>query len=91
MCTRHIVHALGGTAAIEKIPLQPIPHPKLEDAGGGLALDQSISDHPRQKAAVLGDSVSCFDEISAADGALGRLPGCQVLTLVKGLMCKSIA
>ena len=33
--------------------------------------------------AVRGDPVRCFDELSAARGALGRFPGSQVMTLVK--------
>lgn len=74
---------------MEDGPLQPIPHPTLEQASR--LLSTRGKEQPNQKAAACGDSVSRFDEISAAGGALGRLPGCQVMTLVKGLMCDAVA
>ena len=88
---RHVVHALGDTAALEGVPLQPIPHPHLEDAGQYLSTRDDVTDQPRRDAAACGDSVCRFDEISGASGALGRLPGCQVMTLVKGLICDAVA
>ena len=33
--------------------------------------------------ATSGDSVSAYDELSAAEGCLGRFPGSQVLTIIK--------
>ena len=35
------------------------------------------------KAASCGDTVCSFDEVSAAQGCLGRFPGSSVLSLVK--------
>jgi hypothetical protein len=80
---RHIVEALGGPAAVERISLLPIAHPQPSSMLSSSSQPAQTSQPP----AVCGDCVHRFDEISAAGGALGRLPGCQVMGLVKDILC----
>lgn len=72
---------------MEDIPLGCLSHP---DPHAVLAADRNpVCQNPAAPdchAAAFGDNVRRYDEISAATGALGRLPGSQVMRLVKSLM-----
>lgn len=46
-------------------------------------LDQA-SAKKREAILKLRDSVEFFSEIDAAGGSLGRFPGCEVMTIIKG-------
>ena len=79
--------ALGGPVHVEGISLCPISHP---DPHAVLAV-RTPGELPvahDDDAAIHGDIVRRFDEISAAKGALGRFPGNQVMALVKSLSIK---
>lgn len=72
---------------MDGISLGPIPHP---DPHAVLASIRGTPGQPSGAsechAAAHGDSVMLFDEMSAAEGALGRFPGIQVMALLKSLL-----
>ena len=72
---RHVIRCLGGAAAAAAIPLTHIEHP----ADGLQRYQPSIPEQPP----ISGDSVACYDELSAASGCLGRFPGSQVMFLIQ--------
>ena len=84
---RHVVDLLGGPARLEDIPLGCLSHP---DPHAVLAANRNplgpLSAEPNSHGSAFGDTVRRYDEISAATGALGRFPGSQVMTLVKGVL-----
>ncbi len=89
MC-RHVVDALGGDSAVRGIPLKPIPHPNPGESVADL-LATRAENGPEGTAAVEtsaqhGDSVREFDEVAAAQGALGRFPGSQVMPLIRSFL-----
>lgn len=94
---RHAVRAAGGPQAVARVPLGPIPHPHAAPgagtaragnghANGGQRADEN-QEHAEQRGGpagwVAGDGVRRFGEAAAAEGALGRFPGSQVLPLIK--------
>eukprot|EP00887_Chlorella_sp_A99_P007404 scaffold2.g7404.t1 len=95
---RHVVKCLGGSEAVGRIPLGEIPHPSSEESERVLAAaaantssssaqQQSEPADPggsrRLHGLTFGDSVAAFSELDAAEGALGRFPGSQLMTLIK--------
>ncbi|CAL8468172.1 g7711 [Coccomyxa elongata] len=84
----HVVEALGGDSAVRGIPLEPIPHP---DPGESIAdlLATKIENESVVTAAVETSAqhvVREFDEVAAAQGALGRFPGSQVMPLIRSFL-----
>lgn len=84
---RHVVEALGGSSAVEGIPLEPIPHPDpAERVADLLAKAESRGRAAAETGAIHGDGVGRFDEVAAAQGALGRFPGSQVMPLLRSFL-----
>lgn len=78
------VHAAGqqqpGRAHAETDVSQAAAH---SSAGKEAVESACVSDGAHNAVVQHGDSVMCFDEVSAARGALGRLPGREVMGLIK--------
>ncbi len=71
----------GSTAVLGIDVVQPVPG--ASTLGGPPA---NAPAYTRRPASLHGDSVVRFDEVSAARGALGRFPGCEVMGLVKAFI-----
>ena len=87
---RDVVAALGGDETVLAIPLGPIAHPI--EGGGERSNGGGGASHPALMVAgaaaavavaVAGDAVAEFSEAAAAEGALGRFPGSQVMSVIK--------
>jgi 2,3-bisphosphoglycerate-independent phosphoglycerate mutase len=90
-----VVAALGGDAAVRATRLGAIRTPEFnpppsgegDDAGSGAAAAaeqaQPEAPPPPPRAAVAGDGVCAFDEVSVAAGGLGRFCGASVMPLLK--------
>ena len=101
-----VVELLGGVDAIEaSIPLEPIVLPDDEEAAanGGIVNSCSSGERKRKRRKKIGskgdtsalvdihgDDVDMFNEISAAQGALGRFPGSEIMKLITRFACRSI-
>ena len=82
------MEALGGSSAVEGIPLEPIPHPDPAERVADLLAKatESKGRAAAETGAMHGDGVGRFDEVAAAQGALGRFPGSQVMPLVRSFL-----
>ena len=79
-----VVRALGGEEALGCVSLEAVQMPPVDapavaaEAGGGRV----------PGAPVAGDAVGAFDEIAAAEGALGRFLGAGVVPLLKSFVLR---
>ena len=82
-----VVAAAGGPSALAALPLGAIPTPEFGGTvSGGATENESPQPHavPPSTGPAAGDSVLCFDELSAARGGLGRFCGGELMALLKG-------
>ena len=82
--------ALGGSSAVQGIPLKPIPHPDPKESIADLLAtrgeNESEGAAAEKDSAQHGDCVRDFDEVAVAQGALGRFPGSQVMPLIRSFL-----
>lgn len=84
------VGAVGGEAVVMATPLDPFPLPEVQ-VGEDLK-DLEVSDKPQSGGckAYGGDSVSEFNEKTAARGCLGRFPGSEMMGVIKKFIQKDL-
>lgn len=76
----HVVECVG-ESMLQGVQMGAIVHP--ED--GGVEGLRQAGARPRQQvdASTVWDPVACYDEVSAARGALGRFPGSELMPLLR--------
>lgn len=91
------MEAAGGEAGLPAHPLPHIPHPPLAlpslselaaaaDAHEAAQQRKQSGSIPKRTA---GDGVERFGESAAAEGGLGRFPGCEVMPLLTRFLSAS--
>ena len=79
--------ALGGEAALNSASLETVPMPATDVPLPCLVgASSKVSAELPPAGAMAGDSVRTFDEVAAADGALGRFLGAGIMPLLKSLI-----
>lgn len=82
------MEVLGVNEAFQGLSLGPIPHPDPAESVAELLEKSSSQQTPACAGSHSehGDGVVSFDEVAAAQGALGRFPGREVMPLVKSFL-----
>jgi 2,3-bisphosphoglycerate-independent phosphoglycerate mutase len=83
-----VIAAAGGPSALAALPLGSIATPEFGGPWSSAAEAEPPQPQavPPSTAPAAGDSVLCFDELSAARGGLGRFCGGELMSLLKGFM-----
>lgn len=75
---------MASGAELPSLPLPSIPHPSSDvKTLSELDAAANVADARKQQLGCTGDSVLTFGEQAAAEGALGRFPGCEVMPMIK--------
>ena len=79
--------ALGGEAVLNSVSLETVPMPATDVPLPCLVgASSKVSAELPPAGAMAGDSVRTFDEVAAADGALGRFLGAGIMPFLKSLI-----
>ena len=79
-----VVQALGGEEALGGVSLEAVQMPPADAPATAAAAGGRRAPGPP----VAGDAVCAFDEVAAAEGALGRFLGAGVVPLLKSFVLR---